>query len=1207
MKIGISTRGLVKVLFYFAQNLPSLTGTKATGTWGINITGLANGVSGRYVSGGLEKPNYFGSGKLAVQMLQGNSANLNIGVSWCDVIWVSSYSGGDVEVSHALVMPKSSGNTRDLYIFAQNYSSTTWDATPARVVTSLNIGDFYGNMTPSWNKVQNTISNNNEFNFATATISHNDIYINYRPITGSGTTTTQIQKYIFCNGQNKSDNVRLFATNGFATTTSFASAVTSGVFGHGYVQLTHATPYIDFRYGNGASGITSRIIESSSGTLNFTKNVLVSGDTYFGSSLHWINAIGNGMLNHVVVKGSGNTYTSGGLEVRGNGTTSIYPLIGFHQPNIQGSCLVSMNNGDFQFTDSALTSERRVWAQSFIGNNQRFNTCLAYYNSGAELVTGIICITLPNGFNSSMNLYTIDIYEYTGETARNNSTITIGGYNYNTNGLWYNTGYRISGGYNKGVRLGYNGNKCVILLGTTSSTWFYPQVFLRQVLAGFFNQTTWYGGYTISVLTSESGLSRIVSPHLASQFFGTVNASGLVVNGSASFNAGLAISGGNFSATNRIYANGGIRANIGGTEDWAGSGVFAGADTYPLCLFGRNGGTNTRKYYFSVGAGVVNLSSANDSSSYTASIASFYHNGDTTLHGTLIVEKESRFNSSLYIKGSLDAEGTIRSYGSPGFYNQGASGTWAYLRLQSGTAYWDLAVKDNDESGAFQIRLSGSGTSKYNFDSTNLHYGVNNQATLGTTSYRWKNIYTVNADISGMLSATNMSVASLSTDSLVLPYAGNSYISMATRNNLIRCRITQSASTAHALYRVTDVSGNVIAFGGISNSVGFYGFYKYLIDADTNSFNWSTTWNASSGYLTHGGGMTIADGLDVKKAVSIGTTLSVSSTSTFNGLGIFNNKIRVGYTHDSYTISTESLISNNWIRTNGATGWYSQTYGGGIYMIDSSYVRTYGTKKFYVDNTTDGTASDGAISTAGGLQVNKRIWCGNYLTIHGQDVTTHGTAIYLDSAYDQRISKKGKNDTTWSIVDMFYSGVSWYGFTNILMNISTSGDVQITGRSDSSNPCMLWVGLLGVYTTGNIASEGAITAKKSSDYRLKKDWIYDVDYCEKLLSIGKVVDFWYNEKALSRKSGGADEKRHTGLIYQEAEKAGIANFCFMGADGYGSINYISEDFISVIAGAVQANILSIRTIESKQERMERELEEAKKEIAKLRQELNRLS
>lgn len=158
-------------------------------------------------------------------------------------------------------------------------------------------------------------------------------------------------------------------------------------------------------------------------------------------------------------------------------------------------------------------------------NNQRFNYGLAYYNVATGTVTGTIVITLPNGWNSSMNTYEIDLYEYNShEEAVDNkqhSKIIISGYNY-SGGYWVNYGYQQLGSYNKGVRLGYNGSKCCILLGTTTTTWIYPQVHLSRVITGYSNQTTWSTGYSIGISTNESGYSEIVSLNRTRQRFDDV-------------------------------------------------------------------------------------------------------------------------------------------------------------------------------------------------------------------------------------------------------------------------------------------------------------------------------------------------------------------------------------------------------------------------------------------------------------------------------------------------------------------------------------------------------------------------------------------------------------------------------------------------------------------------------------------------------------
>lgn len=43
------------------------------------------------------------------------------------------------------------------------------------------------------------------------------------------------------------------------------------------------------------------------------------------------------------------------------------------------------------------------------------------------------------------------------------------------------------------------------------------------------------------------------------------------------------------------------------------------------------------------------------------------------------------------------------------------------------------------------------------------------------------------------------------------------------------------------------------------------------------------------------------------------------------------------------------IYASDWFRSWGATGWYNQTYQGGIHMTDSTWIRTYNSKNFYCD------------------------------------------------------------------------------------------------------------------------------------------------------------------------------------------------------------------------------------------------------------------
>jgi hypothetical protein len=44
------------------------------------------------------------------------------------------------------------------------------------------------------------------------------------------------------------------------------------------------------------------------------------------------------------------------------------------------------------------------------------------------------------------------------------------------------------------------------------------------------------------------------------------------------------------------------------------------------------------------------------------------------------------------------------------------------------------------------------------------------------------------------------------------------------------------------------------------------------------------------------------------------------------------------------------MYASDWFRTYGTTGWYSETYAGGIHMTDGTWVRIYNNKQFLVEN-----------------------------------------------------------------------------------------------------------------------------------------------------------------------------------------------------------------------------------------------------------------
>ena len=122
-----------------------------------------------------------------------------------------------------------------------------------------------------------------------------------------------------------------------------------------------------------------------------------------------------------------------------------------------------------------------------------------------------------------------------------------------------------------------------------------------------------------------------------------------------------------------------------------------------------------------------------------------------------------------------------------------------------------------------------------------------------------------------------------------------------------------------------------------------------------------------------------------------GNTLSGNSW-TLTGPGVLSTQGLInadgGLSQDGHTILNGS---DTWLRTDGATGWYSQTYGGGIRMLDTNYVEIYNTKKFKVNNTTNDS-----ITTKGGLFTSKAqnsgvVWTNSALSVQPVEGTTDTT------------------------------------------------------------------------------------------------------------------------------------------------------------------------------------------------------------------------
>jgi hypothetical protein len=75
---------------------------------------------------------------------------------------------------------------------------------------------------------------------------------------------------------------------------------------------------------------------------------------------------------------------------------------------------------------------------------------------------------------------------------------------------------------------------------------------------------------------------------------------------------------------------------------------------------------------------------------------------------------------------------------------------------------------------------------------------------------------------------------------------------------------------------------------------------------------------------------------------------TIQSLSDVRGPIFYDSDNTSFYFNTDASVST--IYSYNWFRSYNATGWYNETYAGGVWMNDTTWVRIYNSKAFLVDN-----------------------------------------------------------------------------------------------------------------------------------------------------------------------------------------------------------------------------------------------------------------
>ena len=194
-----------------------------------------------------------------------------------------------------------------------------------------------------------------------------------------------------------------------------------------------------------------------------------------------------------------------------------------------------------------------------------------------------------------------------------------------------------------------------------------------------------------------------------------------------------------------------------------------------------------------------------------------------------------------------------------------------------------------------------------------------------------------------------------------------------------------------------NATGNVQLWG---NCQGQYGSLSYTIIKKTgrasadftsqgtlvtnSSFSAAQSLPATTGDSPY----TLLDGATrigiVKQADQLVTARSLWGQS-FNGTAnVSGNMTGVGNINTS-AAPAGTIYTNNWFRSKGSTGWYSEDHGGGWYMSDNTWIRNFGGKDVFLSNklSVNGNVGIGTTAPSHKLHVSGEIYTTTKVNING--------------------------------------------------------------------------------------------------------------------------------------------------------------------------------------------------------------------------------
>lgn len=362
-----------------------------------------------------------------------------------------------------------------------------------------------------------------------------------------------------------------------------------------------------------------------------------------------------------------------------------------------------------------------------------------------------------------------------------------------------------------------------------------------------------------------------------------------------------------------------------------------------------------------------------------------------------------------------------------------------------------------------------------------------------------------------------------------------------------------------------------------SAATGTIWIYGRDIAALKNENNPGSSWIALTSSKTNNGSFetgTLAD------------TYYIAYTSDTDYESGTNDSVRFEFSNDG-RFACNKMMASNWFRSLGATGWYNETYGGGIYMIDSTYVRVYNSKGFVVNGVSH---LQNSTNTIGTHRFTSQ-WFGFYDSIsNAQNNVSRKGWIGYNSTKDLVINNGYNNGYIWLDASNTSNPGGIHlsaGPSNIYFEGTDVSTPAFRPAADTSGDLYL-----GVSSARWIRVYATISENISSDIRLKTNILEYDERFEKLFFDLKPVRY-----ELKKRMG----QSHGGLIAQWVKEAMDDND--ISEEEFGAYEYDSEndEYGIVYSELISLNTHMVQKAYKKIDEQQKEIDDLKAQVQELKE------